>query len=142
MVVATGRTVALIGELAAMRDAEKPAKASDAWIARASADADRENSTVAEIVARYAEETGITPEALRKRYRRATGESLENRRLSARLSTAITLIEHGDTPLKNIAHRLGFCHEQHFSRTVSRATGFTPGALRARAAFHGSKQKT
>lgn len=134
MAVAVGRLVSLLTELTRVRDAG-PSQPVENWITLAGRALEREGATVAEVCDAYASGTGLSPDALRKRYRRVTGESMDARRLKSRLAAAITLIEQGSAPFKNIAYTLGFSNEQHFSRTISRATGFTPGALRARSGF-------
>lgn len=134
MSVAVGRLIALLTELAERRAPVAEAGRQD-WIVRAGEALEADGSSVSEVCDRFAAAMAMSPDALRKRFRRETGESMEARRLRVRLIRAVELIERTDLPFKTLADRLGFTHEQHFTRTIRAATGFSPGRLRARCGF-------
>lgn len=136
MSVAVGRLVALLTELAAMRDAALMLETTrESWINEARRLLEREGATVAGVTAELTRITGLSPDALRKQFRRKLGVSMDNFRCTARVNITMELLENTQLPLKEIAYRLGFSNEQHFSRTIAAATGFTPGAIRARRRF-------
>lgn len=50
--------------------------------------------------------------------------------MDRRIEKATALIRGTDRPLSQIALEAGFCDQSHFSRSIARATGQTPRALR------------
>jgi transcriptional regulator GlxA family with amidase domain len=50
--------------------------------------------------------------------------------LNARVKHAQTLLLNGTLPLAEIAVRLGFADQSHFTKAFRRATGTTPGEWR------------
>jgi AraC-like DNA-binding protein len=56
----------------------------------------------------------------------------------ARRELALVLVTDGETPLKEVAFRLGFSHVESFHRAFKRWTGETPLSFRKRASFFAS----
>lgn len=132
MSLAVPRVLGLAAELCAIRDA---GDAGSDWVKTMTDALGREGATVAGVCKVLGEQWSVESSALRKRYRRATGRSPETVRLEARLLRTLPLVERGDDPFKRVAAAMGFANEQHLSRTVKAATGFTPLELRRRAHF-------
>lgn len=136
MVAAVGRLVALLTELSVVGARSTPTfTGQDAWINKACAWLGEDGATVAEVTKQLAPSVGLSEGVLRKRFARLVGEPMDGFRCRLRLERAIGLLEETSMPMKEIAFKLGFSNEQHFSRTISSATGFTPGEMRARIRF-------
>ena len=126
-----GRLVAFLTEAFPAKVA--PANEADAWIVSAKRLLDTERLNVSEATARLAAESGLAPETLRKRFRAVVGRSMKAWQLAGRIETARSLLARGGMTQKEIAAALGFSHPQHFSRTLRKATGDTPGGLAKKA---------
>lgn len=122
-----GRLVAFLTE--AFSQKVTLAGATDAWIVSAKRLLDTEHLNVAQVTGRLAAETGLSPETLRKRFRAVVGRSMKAWQLAGRIDSARSLLARGGMAQKEIAAALGFSHAQHFSRTLRKATGDTPGRL-------------
>ncbi|WP_156681305.1 helix-turn-helix transcriptional regulator [Sphingomonas profundi] len=85
--------------------------------------------------AEVASECGMSPTHLRRLFKRATGESLQNYLKAKRISRARALLADEDIPLKVVSYRLGFNHCSAFSFAFQQATGETPGQYRRRRAM-------
>lgn len=133
MSIAVMRLAALLTEFAALRDDSlRIESGKETWIAEARQLLMSYRATVADVTAELSKTTGMTPDALRKQFRRKSGISMDQYRRDARLTNAMQLLENSSIPLKEISYLLDFTNEQHFSRTITAATGFTPGAIRSR----------
>jgi AraC family transcriptional regulator len=77
-----------------------------------------------------AAEVGIHPVYCARAFRRATGCTVSAYVHTLRLLDAGRQILHEGRPLADAALRAGFADQAHFTRTCSRALGFTPGRLR------------
>lgn len=82
--------------------------------------------------AEVAQACGISASHLRRLFKQATGQTLQNYIESVRLQRACALLSNSDMPLKLIAWQLGFTHCSSFSYAFRRATGETPGQYRRR----------
>ena len=98
-----------------------------AWLASAveRMGADREASV--ETIARGA---GLSYESFRKKFRMITGISPARYRNRMAIDLARKLIYEERLSNKELAGRLGFCDEFHFSRRFREASGQTPGEFR------------
>lgn len=126
-----GRLVAFLAETFSARN---QGATEDAWIVSAKRMLDVERLTVAETTARLSTETGLSQETLRKRFRSELGRSMKAWQMAGRVDTARTLLARGGMTQKEIAAALGFSHPQHFSRTLKKITGRTPGFWRVTSA--------
>lgn len=77
-----------------------------------------------------AHEMGLSPTALRRRFKATAGVSMQEHRLQSRLAAARALLTDTDMPLKAIAARLGYKNEFFFSRQFRNHVGVAPGAFR------------
>jgi AraC family transcriptional regulator len=77
-----------------------------------------------------AAEVGVHPVYCARAFRRATGCTVSTYIQILRLLDAGRLILDVGRPLAEAALRAGFADQAHFTRTCSRALGFTPGQLR------------
>ena len=113
---------ALLLELAQARQA---ATSPDAWLENvlqqldAGADFDGLSAQLA-----------MSPTLLRRRFKAATGITMQDHVLQKRLATARALLSDTDLPLKAIAHQLGYSSEAFFSRQFKTYSGVAPGAFR------------
>ncbi len=73
---------------------------------------------------------GMSPTLLRRKFKAATGLTMQNHVLQSRLARARALLSDGDLPLKAIAAQLGYSSEAFFSRQFKAHTGVSPGAFR------------
>ncbi len=72
----------------------------------------------------------MSPTLLRRRFKAATGITMQDHVLQKRLATARALLADTDLPLKAIATRLGYSSEAFFSRQFKAHSGVAPGAFR------------
>lgn len=75
-------------------------------------------------------EIGLSETALRRRFKAATGQTMQEWVLDRRISAARVLLADSDLPLKAIAAQLGYANEYFFSRQFKGLTGIAPGAFR------------
>lgn len=73
---------------------------------------------------------GLSYETFRKRFRELTGEAPARFRNRQLFLLAQKLIYEDRLSTKELADRLGFCDEFHFSKRFRQVTGQTPGAFR------------
>lgn len=79
-----------------------------------------------------AAECGMSPTHLRRLFKRATGQSLQDYIKGVRIDRAKSLLSEANMPLKVVSYRLGFNHCSAFSFAFQQATGETPGQYRRR----------
>ena len=72
----------------------------------------------------------MSPTLLRRRFKAATGITMQDHVLQKRLATARALLADSDLPLKAIASQLGYSSEAFFSRQFKTHSGIAPGAFR------------
>ena len=72
----------------------------------------------------------MSPTLLRRRFKSATGITMQDHVLQGRLARARALLCDSDTPLKAIAAQLGYSSEAFFSRQFKAHVGVAPGAFR------------
>jgi AraC family transcriptional regulator len=84
--------------------------------------------------AEVATECKLSPTHLRRLFKRATGESLQDYIKEVRINRAKALLSDAEMPLKVVSYRLGFNHCSAFSFAFQQATGETPGQFRRRSA--------
>lgn len=72
----------------------------------------------------------MSPTLLRRRFKAATGITMQDHVLQKRLATARALLADTDLPLKSIASQLGYSSEAFFSRQFKTHSGVAPGAFR------------
>lgn len=113
---------ALLLELAQARQA---ATAPDAWLEGVleQLDAGADLKTLGAQI-------GLSPTLLRRRFKAATGITMQEHVLQKRLATARALLSDTDLPLKAIANQLGYSSEAFFSRQFKIHSGVAPGAFR------------
>lgn len=80
--------------------------------------------------AALAAELGLGLSTLRRRFRAATGMSLHDYVLQARMASARALLDETDLPLKAISERLGYDSVYFFARQFRRRVGVPPGLYR------------
>lgn len=73
---------------------------------------------------------GLSPTILRRRFKAATGVTMQDYVLQKRLSAARVLLSDTDLPLKAVAAQLGYANEFFFARQFKQFTGIAPGAFR------------
>ncbi|MEI7899703.1 MAG: AraC family transcriptional regulator [bacterium] len=86
-----------------------------------------ENAYTVEGLARQA---GLAPTHFITRFRSLAGLPPRQFLLACRMTAARALLQETDTPVTEIALRLGFCTSQHFASLFKRHTGVTPLACR------------
>ena len=118
----------LLLELAEARaEAGREREGGDAWLESVLA---RLDARTEPDLARLAPELGLSSTALRRRFKAATGISLQEHVLQSRIAAARALLTDTDLPLKAVAHQLGYQNEFFFSRQFKEKTGAAPGAFR------------
>jgi AraC-like DNA-binding protein len=80
--------------------------------------------------AELATKHGMSLSTLQRRFARATGQSLHQFRLTARVTAARQMLGETDLSIKQIAQRLGYCDVFYFSRHFSRVVGVGPATYR------------
>lgn len=79
---------------------------------------------------KIAQKMALSPTALRRKFKAATGTSMQDWVLQSRIGAAKTLLGESDLPLKTVAARLGYTNEYFFSRQFKAHVGVAPGAFR------------
>lgn len=78
-----------------------------------------------------ADRVGMNRKMLTRHFRKATGQSLNEYRMRVKITNAISLLSVSpETPVRDIAEKLGFYDEYHFSRAFKSVTGKSPSAYR------------
>ncbi|MBV9561369.1 MAG: helix-turn-helix transcriptional regulator, partial [Bradyrhizobium sp.] len=72
----------------------------------------------------------LSSEHFIRMFKSAVGVSPHRYVLGVRIVRAKQLLANRECSLADIAHECGFAHQQHFTSTFRRMTGFTPGAYR------------
>ncbi|WP_240686990.1 helix-turn-helix transcriptional regulator [Amycolatopsis suaedae] len=73
----------------------------------------------------------VSPSHLSRTFRHHVGMTVSRYRNRVRISRALQRIEEGETDLAALAFTLGFSDQAHFTRTMRRELGHTPGNVRA-----------
>ena len=76
-------------------------------------------------------EAGCHPITLARAFRRSYGCSIGEYIRRRRVEEAARMLRQTDIPISAVALRTGFSDQAHLTRSMRRATGRTPGALRA-----------
>lgn len=79
-----------------------------------------------------AERFGYSPSYFGRLFKQATGESLNDLIRSVRIEHAKELLIHTDTPIHEIANKVGFGNEKYFYYVFKRCVGLTPQLFRLR----------
>jgi AraC-like DNA-binding protein len=77
-----------------------------------------------------ARDMGLSDTALRRRFKAAAGQTMQEWVLSRKMSAARALLSDSELPLRAIASRLGYQNEFFFSRQFKMRVGVAPGAFR------------
>jgi len=72
-----------------------------------------------------------SPSHLSRTFRHHVGMTISRYRNRVRISRALQRIDEGETNLASLAFDLGFSDQAHFTRTMQRELGHTPGRVRA-----------
>lgn len=80
--------------------------------------------------ARLARDLGLSDTALRRRFKAATGQTMQEWVLNRRISAARALLSDSEAPLRVVAAQLGYRNEYFFSRQFKAMVGVAPGAFR------------
>ncbi len=80
--------------------------------------------------AALAREVGLSDSALRRRFKAATGTSMQNYALEKRIGRARSLLLDTNWTLRKIAGELGYKSEWFFARQFKERVGVAPGAFR------------
>lgn len=113
----------LLLELAESRD---DPRADEPWLANVLAMLDSEHVGYAEI----AHQQGMALSTLRRRFQVATGTSIHEHRILARISKSRALLIETDLPIKSIAESLGYQNVHFFNRQFKRFVGVPPARFR------------
>ncbi len=113
---------ALLLELA---QARQTPTAPDAWLESVLQQLD-EDAGFDQVSAQMA----MSPTLLRRRFKAATGITMQDHVLQKRLAAARALLSDTDLPMKAIANQLGYSSEAFFSRQFKIHSGVAPGAFR------------
>ena len=97
------------------------------WLAEAVEQMGKDRPVLLEEIARG---TGLSYESFRKKFRAVTGVSPARYRSRMVIDRAQKMIYEERLSNKELADRLGFCDEFHFSRRFRETTGRTPGEFR------------
>ncbi len=79
---------------------------------------------------KIAVELGLSETALRRKFKAATGHTMQDWVLNRRINAAKALLCDTNLPLKAIAGKLGYTNEYFFSRQFKSFVGVSPGAFR------------
>lgn len=93
-------------------------------------------------VAGVARESGASPSALYRKFRRHMGRSPRQARGEARMTRACELLRHGEQRIVDVAFAAGFSSLATFYRWFQRGTGETPTAYRRRLAHRAARGAT
>lgn len=74
---------------------------------------------------------GASPSHLSRTFRHHVGMTVSRYRNRIRISRAMQRIDEGETDLARLTFALGFSDQAHFTRTMQRELGRTPGRVRA-----------
>jgi len=77
-----------------------------------------------------ARSSGMGLSTLRRRFQTATGTSIHEHRLLARIAKARTMLTETDLPLKAVSDILGYQNVHYFNRQFKRFVGVPPGRYR------------
>ncbi|UYM03405.1 helix-turn-helix domain-containing protein [Solicola gregarius] len=72
-----------------------------------------------------------SPSHLSRTFRHHVGMTVSRYRNRVRISRALQRIDDGETNLADLTYALGFSDQAHFTRTMRRELGHTPGRVRA-----------
>lgn len=92
-------------------------------------------------VAALADEVAMSRSALAARFTALVGEPVMHYVTRWRMHLALTLLKEEDTPLGDLASRLGYQSEAAFSRAFKRFIGVAPGAVRAESKAPAARQR-
>lgn len=81
-------------------------------------------------VATLAEDAGVHPVSLSRRFRQHYGVPVTTYRRQVRVHEAAHCLASGPMPLASIALACGFCDQSHFTHAFRTETGWTPGRFR------------
>jgi AraC family transcriptional regulator len=81
-------------------------------------------------LAELAEATGVSVSHFEVLFKRSTGVSPHQYLLRCRVGRAKELLRFGDLSLADVAARVGFCDQSHFTRHFKRIVGVTPSVYR------------
>lgn len=73
---------------------------------------------------------GLSPSHFARKFRLATGMSLQRFVAHKRVQSSFAMLQADDTPLSRIALELGFASQSHFTNLFSEFTGMTPAKFR------------
>lgn len=116
----------LEGLLLELAEARDDCRGEEPWLSSVLAMLDAENIDYAEIALRK----GIALSTLRRRFQVATGTSIHEYRLLARIAKSRALLIETDLPLKSIADSLGYQNVHYFNRQFKRFVGVPPARFR------------
>jgi transcriptional regulator GlxA family with amidase domain len=102
--------------------ADSVVRACETWL--------KDNYREAEPVARVVEHAGIPERSIKRRFKRATGETLIDRAQNLRIEEAKRLLEAGDQSFEHIAFNVGYENPGFFRSLFKRRTGLTPSQYR------------
>ena len=117
----------LEGLLLQLAEARQEAGSENEWLAAVLARLEAQNSPN---LARLGVELGLSDTALRRRFKAATGQTLQDWVVGRKISAAQALLSDSELPLRAIAARLGYANEYFFSRQFKKGVGVAPGAFR------------
>lgn len=90
----------------------------------------RDNLSQGASIAELAEQFGLSPRTLNRRFRQATGSSPQQWLQRLRVSEARDLLRHSNLSLSEIAWQLGFQDVSHFGKLFRERSGMSPGRYR------------
>ena len=77
-----------------------------------------------------AKRSALTPRTLNRRFKQATGQTIQSYLQSLRIEQAKRLLENSDLPIAEIVIRIGYEDLSSFARLFKRLTGLSPGYYR------------
>ncbi|MEL7240267.1 MAG: helix-turn-helix transcriptional regulator, partial [Planctomycetota bacterium] len=83
-------------------------------------------------VSGLAGQLGVSREHLGRRFKQATGQTLSDAIVEAKLNRVVRELRDGDAKLQAIATKLGFGSASYLCRVFRKRYGITPGELRRR----------